>query len=90
MARQGYLPNASGVETPVANLNPAMLPYMSMWPTPNGPELLVKGLPSGVALAYGNPRQSIREDFGNLRTRLHALALATLFPLFTPWTMARI
>ena len=68
MARQGDLPNASGVEAPVAELNPAMLPYLSMWPAPNGPELLVNGLPSGVALAYGHPRQSVREDFGNLRT----------------------
>ena len=27
----------------VANLNPAMLPYMSFWPQPNGPELLSSG-----------------------------------------------
>jgi hypothetical protein len=67
MARQGLLPSASGVETTVANLNPAMLAYMAMWPVPNGPELLVRGLPSGVALSYGHPRQSIREDFGTLR-----------------------
>ena len=68
MAREGDLPNSSGVETPVANLNPAMLAYMPMWPTPNGPELLVNGQPSGVALSYAHPRQSVREDFGNLRT----------------------
>ena len=29
-ARQGLLPNAAGVYTPVANLNPAMLQYMSL------------------------------------------------------------
>ena len=40
-ARQGFLPNASGVYTKVANLNPAMLNYMSFWPVANGPELLV-------------------------------------------------
>ena len=68
MAREGDLPNAANVEKPVPNLNPAMLAYMPMWPRPNGPELLVSGLPSGVALSYANPRQSIREDFGNLRT----------------------
>jgi hypothetical protein len=67
-ARQGLLPNAAGVPTPVTNLNPAMLKYMAFWPQPNGPELLANGLPSGTALAYNNPKQSIREDFGTLRT----------------------
>ena len=66
-ARQGLLPNASGVETKVANLNPAMLPYTSFWPEPDGPELLANGLPSGTALAFNNPRQSIHEDFGTAR-----------------------
>lgn len=66
-ARLGLLPNSSGVYTPAANLNPAMLAYMSFWPEPNGPERLVNGLPTGTALAYNNPRQSIREDFGTLR-----------------------
>ncbi|HLK66999.1 MAG TPA: TonB-dependent receptor [Bryobacteraceae bacterium] len=67
-ARQGLLPNASGTPVPVANLNQAMLKYMSFWPLQNGPELLVNGLNSGTALSYNNPRQSIREDFGTLRT----------------------
>ncbi len=66
-ARQGFLPNSAGVETRVADLNPAMLPYMSFWPQPNGRELQVNGLPSGTALAFNNPTQSIREDFGTLR-----------------------
>jgi hypothetical protein len=67
-ARQGLLPNASGIYTPVPNLNRGMLPYMSFWPLPNGPELLVNGLPSGTALSYNNPKQTVREDFGTLRT----------------------
>jgi hypothetical protein len=67
MARQGFLPNSSGVETPVHNLNSAMLPYMSLWPQPNGPELQVNGLPSGTALSYNHPKQAIREDFGTWR-----------------------
>jgi len=67
-ARQGLLPNASGVYTKVPNLNLAMLPFASLWPQPNGPELLVKGLPSGTQLAYYNPRNTIHEDFGTLRT----------------------
>src|SRR6266446_325068 len=65
--RRGAFPNASGVYTPVAGLSQAMLPYFSFWPQPNGPELLVNGLPSGTAFAFNNPRQSIREDFGTLR-----------------------
>jgi carboxypeptidase family protein len=67
-ARQGLLPNSSGVYTPVANLNPNMLPYaQSFWPEVNGPELKANGLPTGTALSYNNPRQSVREDFGTLR-----------------------
>ncbi|MGA2596982.1 MAG: carboxypeptidase regulatory-like domain-containing protein [Bryobacteraceae bacterium] len=67
-ARLGLLPNASGVYTPVAKLNPAMLQYMQLWPTPNGGELMVNGLPTGVAKSYNNPKQTIREDFGTLRS----------------------
>jgi Carboxypeptidase regulatory-like domain/TonB-dependent Receptor Plug Domain len=68
-ARQGFLPNSSGVYTQVANLNPKMLPYVqSFWPAVNGPELMAGGLPTGTALSYNNPRQSIREDFGTLRS----------------------
>jgi hypothetical protein len=69
-ARTGFLPNASGVYTKVANLNPAMLNYMAFWPLANGPELLVPGtgLPSGTAKAFYNPNQSIHENFGTLRS----------------------
>ena len=67
-ARQGLLPNAAGVYTPVAKLDTAMLNYMQLWPAVNGAELTVGGLPSGTALSYNNPRQDIREDFGTLRT----------------------
>ena len=67
-ARQGLLPNASGVYTPVAKLNTAMLQYMQLWPAPNGAELTVGGLHSGTALSYNNPKQTIREDFGTVRT----------------------
>lgn len=66
-ARLGLLPNGSGVYAPVPNLNPSMLKYMPFWPVPNGPELTVNGLPSGTALSYSNPRQTIHEHFGTLR-----------------------
>jgi hypothetical protein len=65
--RTGQFPNSSGIYTPVANLNTAMLPYFSFWPQPNGAELLTNGLPSGTAFSYNNPSQHIREDFGTLR-----------------------
>ena len=63
----GLLPNSAGVYTPVAKLNPKMLPYFALWPQPNGPELTVNGLPTGTQLAYYYPKQSVREDFGTLR-----------------------
>jgi hypothetical protein len=66
--RLGNFPNASGVFTPVANLNKAMLPYFSFWPQPNGNELFVNGLPSGTAFSYNNPKQTIHEDFGTVRS----------------------
>lgn len=65
MARQGSLPNMNCVETPVQNLVPAMLPYMSFWPQPNGTEL--GGGCFGEAFSFNHPEQSIREDFGTLR-----------------------
>jgi Carboxypeptidase regulatory-like domain len=66
LARQGLLPDATGVYAPVSGLNPAILPYMSFWPDPNT-ELTRNGLPTGTALSYNNPKQTIREDFGTLR-----------------------
>jgi hypothetical protein len=66
MARQGYLPNSSCVETLVTGLVPGMLPYTSYWPLPNGGEL--GGGCYGEALSFNHPKQSIREDFGTLRT----------------------
>jgi hypothetical protein len=66
-ARQGLLPNAAGNYVPVANLNQAMLPFTGLWPVANGPELTVNGLPSGTALAYYNPKNSVHEDFGTVR-----------------------
>ena len=74
-ARLGNLPNAStGVFAKVTNLNAAMLPFLTLWPDPNGPELLVPSttspntlVPSGTARAFNTPRQSIHENFGTMR-----------------------
>jgi hypothetical protein len=42
---------------------PAMLPYLQLWPQANGREL-----GGDTALSYNNPRQTVREDFGTVRT----------------------
>src|SRR5271156_5164512 len=43
-------------------------PLLALWPVANGPELLTStGANSGIAEAFSNPRQHIREDFGTLR-----------------------
>src|SRR5579863_8442823 len=73
LVRQGELPNAkTGKYSTPANLNPAMLKYMALWPAVNGPELNIVGangalVPSGGALSYNHPLEHIREDFGTTR-----------------------
>ncbi len=43
-------------------------PLLALWPASNGPELLTStGGPSGIAEAFSNPSQTIREDFGTAR-----------------------
>ncbi len=43
-------------------------PLLALWPVANGPEQLTSaGAPSGIAEAFSNPTQSIREDFGTVR-----------------------
>jgi len=83
-ARQGLLPNAStGIYSAVPKLNNAMLSYMTFWPLPNGPELLSNGVASGAALSYNNPKESIREEFGTLRTDYLARDRDTVSAVYT-------
>jgi len=66
-ARQGYVPNSSGNEVYVG-VNPSVAPLLNLWPVQNGAELTTAGgLASGIAYAYSNPPQHIREDFGTTR-----------------------
>ena len=68
LVRQGKLPDASGNYATPANLKPGMLRFFSLWPAPNGQELLsATGVPTGVATAFANPVEAIREDFGVTR-----------------------
>ncbi len=60
-ARLGLLPNASGKLVDVG-IAPGVAPLLTLWPVPNGPDL-----GGGIAIAYNNPLQHIREDFGTTR-----------------------
>ena len=47
---------------------PSIQPLLALWPVANGPEILTStGAPSGIAKAFSNPLQNIREDFGTTR-----------------------
>jgi hypothetical protein len=51
-----------------ASADASIQPLLGLWPVANGRELLTStGAPSGIAEAFTNPVQNIREDFGNAR-----------------------
>ena len=51
-----------------ANAASSVRPLLALWPVANGPDLLTStGTPSGIAEAFSNPVQHIREDFGTTR-----------------------
>src|SRR5436190_23653695 len=93
-SRQGLLPcnvitpapspcPASGF-APVPNLKQGMLPYANaFWPSPNGPEVLTNGLPSGTAYNYNSALQSAREDFGLARFDYTVSSKDSLFANYT-------
>ena len=58
------VPDAASRASAVASIQP----LLALWPVVNGPELLTSnGVPSGIAEAFSNPLQRIREDFGTAR-----------------------
>jgi hypothetical protein len=58
------VPNATSRAAAVASIQP----LLGLWPIANGPELLTStGGKSGIAEAFSNPGQHIREDFGTTR-----------------------
>src|ERR1700687_4379329 len=58
------VPDAASRASAVASVKP----LLALWPVANGPELLTStGAPSGIAEAFSNPVQNIREDFGTAR-----------------------
>lgn len=58
------VPDATSRAAAVAGIQP----LLALWPVANGPELLTStGAPSGIAEAFTNPVQYVREDFGTAR-----------------------
>jgi hypothetical protein len=76
-ARQGYVPNSGGGVTYVG-VNSASQALLSLWPAQNGPEL-----GSGIAEAFSNPLQIIREDFGTARADYNISDKDLLFGVYT-------
>jgi hypothetical protein len=76
-ARQGYIPNSSGAETQVG-VNPAVQPLLALWPVQNGSDL-----GGGIAEAFSNPLQKIREDFGTSRADYNISDKDLLFGVYT-------
>ena len=59
-------------------------PLLSLWPVANGPELLnPNGTPSGIAEAFSNPPQHVREDFGTTRIDANLTPNDLLFGVYT-------
>ena len=59
-------------------------PLLALWPVANGPELLnPNGTPSGIAEAFANPPQYIREDFGTTRIDTNLTPNDLLFGVYT-------
>ncbi len=76
-ARAGFLPNASG-QLKYVGVSPASAALLALWPVQNGPNL-----GSGIGLAYSNPLQKIREDFGTTRADYNISDRDTLFGVYT-------
>jgi hypothetical protein len=59
-------------------------PLLALWPVANGPELLnPNGSRSGIAEAFSNPPQRVREDFGTTRIDDNLTQNDLLFGVYT-------
>ncbi|MGC2399644.1 MAG: carboxypeptidase-like regulatory domain-containing protein [Acidobacteriaceae bacterium] len=59
-------------------------PLLDLWPIANGPELLnPNGTASGIAEAFSNPPQHVREDFGTTRIDTNLTPNDLLFGVYT-------
>jgi hypothetical protein len=67
-----------------ANAVASVQPLLALWPVANGAEILTStGAPSGIAEAFSNPLQHIREDFGTGRFDQVLSASDTLAAVYT-------
>ncbi|HEX6494474.1 MAG TPA: carboxypeptidase-like regulatory domain-containing protein, partial [Acidobacteriaceae bacterium] len=83
-ARQGLLPTGPGGSLVNVGLAPGVADLLQLWPTPNGAELTdASGRPTGIARAFSNPKQTIREDFGTARADYNLGAKDLLFGVYT-------
>jgi hypothetical protein len=85
-ARQGYLPDPNNPSGPRKNYGVAqgVAPLFNLWPTQNGPALLdANGNQTGIGLAYSNPMQHIREDFGTTRFDYNLTPKDLFFAVYT-------
>ncbi|HZY62932.1 MAG TPA: carboxypeptidase-like regulatory domain-containing protein [Edaphobacter sp.] len=57
---------------------PSVQPLLALWPVANGPEL-----GKGIAIAYSNPMQHIREDFGTTRFDYNISPKDLFFSVYT-------
>ncbi len=76
-ARLGLIASANGTFTNVG-ITPAAKALLTLWPTQNGPSL-----GSGIGIAYSNPLQMVREDFGTTRLDHIFSNRDTLFGVYT-------
>jgi len=74
-----YVPDATSRAAAAASVKP----YLNLWPVANGPELLLNGANTGIALAYSSPMQHIKESFGTTRFDYNVSANDLLFGVYT-------
>lgn len=84
-ARQGFLPVGPGGSLVDVGLAPGIPDLLKLWPAPNGPELTnpTTGQATGIARAFSNPKQTIREDFGTVRVDNNLSQKDLLFGVYT-------
>jgi hypothetical protein len=71
-------------DTSRAKATASVKPLLALWPVANGPELLnPNGSPSGIAEAFSNPPQRVREDFGTTRVDTNLTPNDLLFGVYT-------
>ncbi len=75
-----FVPDDTSRASAVASVKP----LLALWPVANGPELLnANGTPSGIAEAFANPLQHVREDFGTTRIDANLSQNDLLFGVYT-------